>query len=571
MRFKKLSILVLLIIIGVQILSASQIHVKLDDPIYTYLDRMATQGWLPFYMNDTKPLTRDYIAEQLIKLNTVRTNLRRVDRQLLDEFMAEFRYELTNKKHFKLKDQTTYYPFSSFANLKESVKDIFSYEPNQENYHLFIYEKNQQFVWVDWDEMLGYSFKNGIGRYSFQHGFRISSQLNDNLSIYGDALVNNTQRKAGYLDYPSEYHGGLLENDYYFNDKSMGRYVFQYTTAYINYKTKVGTFELGMEPIIWGNSSNRSLILSNNVDPFAFVSWELSFKKAKFSYFHGSILPNKPEYRIPETGEVKYAQKYIVGHRLELIPSKRFHFGLTEMLIYGNKNPQLMYLLPTSLYWVSQQNVGLQDNISWIFDTEIFPVNGIKLYGTFYMDEFADFAIFKNSWHNMFGIQGGIQFAPRHLTPIPTDLRIEFTAVHPWVYTHRVPLYSSYTHDGRVLGFYAGPNSQLFFMENRWWISRRQRLSLSFGRLLHGEDTKNPGDEGYYPVGGDANQNYDERNNTYDLATKWLMGKIITSDVISFHYELKLTNVLNVLLGYQKVWNETISNDYLHLRLYINY
>ena len=67
----------------------SQLHVKINDPIYVYMDRLSTLGVLPSYMNATLPITRDYIAEMLNVLDENRDNLSVVDQKILEEYLAD--------------------------------------------------------------------------------------------------------------------------------------------------------------------------------------------------------------------------------------------------------------------------------------------------------------------------------------------------------------------------------------------------------------------------------------------------------------------------------------------------
>ena len=95
----------------------SQLHVDIHDPIYYYLDRLATQGALPAYMNGTLPLTRDYIAEMLIHLNENRDKLLTVDIKILDEYLADYSYDLKINLIFSLEREKQYLtPFSHGRN-----------------------------------------------------------------------------------------------------------------------------------------------------------------------------------------------------------------------------------------------------------------------------------------------------------------------------------------------------------------------------------------------------------------------------------------------------------------------
>ncbi|MDO9549245.1 MAG: hypothetical protein Q7J65_09810, partial [Candidatus Marinimicrobia bacterium] len=131
-------------------LMASQGHVRLNDPIYLFLDRMATGGLLPGLLNDTRPYTRDKIAGQLAILNEKRNDLSGIDRTILDEYMADYRLELfPNKSHFQAGDQgDTFLFFRSLRNIKTGLGDIFQYEDNREKQHVFIHESKNELIWI---------------------------------------------------------------------------------------------------------------------------------------------------------------------------------------------------------------------------------------------------------------------------------------------------------------------------------------------------------------------------------------------------------------------------------------
>lgn len=85
----------------------SQLHVPIQDPIYAYLDCLATQGELPAYMNTTFQLTRDYIAGMLIHLEEERNKLCTMDIKILDEYISDYRHQIKNKPYFQLIEQET--------------------------------------------------------------------------------------------------------------------------------------------------------------------------------------------------------------------------------------------------------------------------------------------------------------------------------------------------------------------------------------------------------------------------------------------------------------------------------
>ena len=70
----------LIVIILSGIILGSHLHVRIQDPVYEYLDRLSTQGMLTVYMNGTLPLTRDYIADMLMHLEKERDKLSTMQR-----------------------------------------------------------------------------------------------------------------------------------------------------------------------------------------------------------------------------------------------------------------------------------------------------------------------------------------------------------------------------------------------------------------------------------------------------------------------------------------------------------
>ena len=167
---------------------ASQLHVKINDPIYVYMDRLSTQGVLPSYMNATLPITRDYIAEMLNVLDENRDNLSVVDQKILDEFLADYTYELRDKSYFQLEDgENTYHPFKSWKKVNKGLKDLISYTPNQEEHHLSVYQKNDDLVWLDVGGMARYEMRESYNRLPYSYHYSLSILLGNHFSVYSSA------------------------------------------------------------------------------------------------------------------------------------------------------------------------------------------------------------------------------------------------------------------------------------------------------------------------------------------------------------------------------------------------
>ena len=99
-------------------------------------------------------------------------------------------------------------------------------------------------------------------------------------------------------------------------------------------------------------------------------------------------------------GLITSEAKYLVGHRWEIATSEKLQVAFTEMLVYGGRDPELIYFLPTIFLWPVQHNMTSQseDNILWFMEGQYFPINGLKLYGTFMIDELNTKEMFRETF-----------------------------------------------------------------------------------------------------------------------------------------------------------------------------
>ena len=299
------------------------------------------------------------------------------------------------------------------------------------------------------------------------------------------------------------------------------------------------------------------------------LSWDKKLGNSKFSFFHGSILPAESDTMI--NGLITNESKYLVGHRWEITATDKLQVAFTEMLVYGGRDPELVYFLPTIFLWPVQHNMTSQsgDNILWFFEGQYAPINRLKLYGTFMVDELKTSEMFNDWFGNRWTAQIG-SHAAGNIFSYPTDLRIEWTAARPWSYTHRVPLYGTYTNNGRCLGFKHGPNSQLLLLENRWWINTRNRFSISYEQLKWGrEPDKDMADN--FDFGNDTNHNYSLANPEYNNNTGWLIGDIQTTQTVQFLWEYQLSNIIGLELEFAHMKEMDESVNTMSLQVNVDY
>lgn len=544
------------------IAAAMQLYVAPDDPVYDYLDRMETRGICRDLLNDIRPMQRDDVVKALLQIKKAEAQLPRADRELLDYYLSEYRRELSELPHSSLimKGDTldSYFGILRRGGIGREVKGLFTDSPDRERRHMYIYEDNGNTVWLDIGTVLRGEGKNEKLRAVNYYTGEIAVQAGENMALYVDGALFYQLKRDGFNEPAKEFAG------YWYNDYEYDHLItYDRSRAYANMTGKFGTLSISHYPMNWGNGKH-SLILSQDAVEFGALQWTKEFKYFKYTFLHGSLMTS--DFSWSEEEGRHYTPKYLVAHRAEGRFGSRLHMSISEMLVYGNRIPEPTYMVPVILLWPSEHALGDRDNKLIAIDAELFPLNGLKFYGTFFLDEFSPTHFFEDWWANKYAVQAGIYWAPRSL---PLDLRLEATAVHPWTYTHRYP-FASYTHHGEGLGFVYGPNTQLLSAGINWDVNGRNRLSAQYRYFLEGADEIEY-ENVLYPSGGDAEQNYEERARELDNATRWLMGEIQKTNNLTFSWYYRWRNQISFLTECQLRNVEGNYTAYYSLQLRLHY
>ncbi|MDP7027951.1 MAG: hypothetical protein QF380_06050, partial [Candidatus Marinimicrobia bacterium] len=435
------------IVISITFLRGSGIHVPVDDPVYIYLERLATKGMLNDYNNNTLPLTRNDIAESLNQLQEKKTELTPVEFSFLKEFLSEYRYELTSEKYHKISDESSglYFAFSNIENAFDGASELLSYSPQSEEPRFIVYEKNGDRAWLNIGTMLRREMKGKSHRLAYTYHYDFSVSIGNNFSVFSSADLHSLVYNDDFTEDSNEFKGGFPLHNPGFYGYGTER-SFEYAHAYLHYTSPYGDFTFANEPIQWGNSL-QPIILSDNVPPYPRIAWSKSLGKSRFSFFHANILPAASS---SNAGLEYYDKKYLVGHRWEVSLSDKLEGAFTEILVYGGRETELIYFIPPIFLWPVQHNMTSQseDNILWFLEAQYTLLPDVKTYGTFMIDELRTSEMFNDWGGNRWAVQAGIHFT-HSLFSIPVDNRLEFTAVRPWAYTHREPQFGTYTHNTR--------------------------------------------------------------------------------------------------------------------------
>ncbi|HDT12249.1 MAG TPA: hypothetical protein ENO01_01180, partial [Candidatus Marinimicrobia bacterium] len=514
MKFIKMKVgFIFYMILFIQPAFATQLRISEDDPIYSFLLMMENKGLLEYPLPATRPWIQDEVAQHLKNLQQKSDKLNRTESNILQMFVNRYRMELSDLKHPILSESDSVHvsPKHLRQDLKRKVNRSVINEPD----YMFLYEKEEQFVFVQGDGLVRYENKNDLFRFSGHVGFRTFGQF-DNVSVFGEAMAYRLFVRDGFRDDPIDSRGFYLHAD-----SSESLVSFDNTTGYIQIAGKGGLFTLGNDPVRWGLGEN-TMFLSGQTANYPYIMWQKALYKFRYTFLHASLM--NAVYSLSDDGHSKiYPEKYMTGHRLEIYPHKSLSFAFTELLTYGYRHPDLTYFIPVSFLWSAEHNLEDRDNSLLGFDIKWRLAKGVQIYGCILLDEFKFGELTSEWWGNKRGYQIGTTLSLPG--KILWETFFEGTLIRPWTYTHYLTV-NTFTHKGDCLGFHTGPNTRVYTAGIRGWINESHTFKIAFQSIEKGKEPLPPNHPDYYPVGSDPNQNYYDRNKDFDFSTKNLMGEI---------------------------------------------
>lgn len=273
--------------------------------------------------------------------------------------------------------------------------------------------------------------------------------------------------------------------------------------AYLKFNFPWFELQLGQDNLQWGPGYHGNLLISPNPIAIDMLKLQTTYKTTTFTAFTGILEDMADEIN----------EKYISGHRLEGYFWDRVGFGISEVIIFGNRF-EPGYLNPVNIYLINEQTIsradsrvpGSGDNILISADMRIRPIDNFEIYGEVMVDDGNPISVFKH-WDTKFGILGGIYITdPFGLKD--TDFHAEYAFINQYAYTHVNPV-NVYKHFTTPIGHRIGADA-----DNLWIELRRRftdKLETVFGYELerHGQGNidKNhppdaPRDDVWTPLSG---------------------------------------------------------------------
>ena len=531
-------------------------NVALDHWAYRFIERFEAKGLLRGLADGIKPFSRLEMA-RAVKIIGERAAeggaLSRIERAELKLLEEEFSVELANLANTKGEGEAA----GTLGGDLLQGRPLYHYaHPKGEFYADVLFRQQSDFFSgrgrVDneriWRNRFGATVRGHIEEaIAFYIGFEQSREQGSRAYIERDDIYEPRLEIPQLKGNLADFHEGM---------------------AYVVFSLPFLDIQFGKDEVAWGPAPNDNLGLSDNTSSFDMLRLRSDYGPFKLVSIAGALRPcpdrgDSPgcagvgdavaSYNVNGVPRLLEREKYLAAHRFEVALAPWIDLGFQEVVVYGDRGPELTYLNPFMFYWAAQSYLGDKDNLMMGLDIDVHPGNGWRWYLAYVVDDLKKLRVFSNDFANKFSFQSGLLWVDP-LGVEDVDFRAEYVRIEPWIYTHKIPI-NTFRHFDVPLGHALGPNS------DRWNISWTQRFSRDFSVQLHLERTRHGENEiladgSILNVGGDLHRGWrpgDERQ-----VKGFLDGNVGRSITLGGRVTWRLLPQLTAALGYDSEWGDNV-------------
>jgi hypothetical protein len=446
-------ILFILLIFSSQAFSQT-IYLSASHEVYPFLKRMEARCLLPDYRDAAKPLSRIVLAKHLKTLEGAVEQMTEVERDEYEFLKGEFNYELATLAGDLEPSEIRWHVISD--NFPGGIVNL---EPNFRISQTNIGSDNVR-IRDQGFKLYGYVFDD-IGYYvNFVDSREAGSAIDFMKALTPDPGVVPTKKTDNSLEYNA-------------------------TEAQLNFH--VGAFNFSLEKMqnIWGLERNGNLTFSSKAPSYPQVKLRVPVTPwMDFIYLHADLNSNVVDSSrsylanssalTPIFREVDHV-KYMAAHMVEFTPTRGVDISLGESVVYSDKGPLLLYLIPVMFFKSAEHYNNDKDNVQWFGNLDLNLIRNVNVYGSLFIDDLSlDNLLIGEEHPNYFAYTVGFQTYDVLLKNI--EFTAEYTRINPWVYTHQYPA-NEFTNDGYNMGNWMGQNSENIFLD----LSYKPLRSVSLG------------------------------------------------------------------------------------------
>ncbi len=455
--------LLVLIFVFNSVFSQSEL-INTNQSVYKYLKYLQVAGEMTRYDDVILPLTNNDIIANLNSLSS--------STEISRYFLSKF----------SLQKDTSGYIWENYELLKKNLFSDYETTP-------IVYKDSL------------FTFKiNPILNFSNLSIFDKNQKSNGGFILYGGNIKLNYNNFTAFLEAYNGYIYGdnsavlldkRVKQSFTYNHTKI-RY-FDGTNGYLNYQNKYLNLFSGRNELKWGVSDLNPMIVGNGAQNFDFFKFELNYKNFKYSFLHGWLVQPKNTINIDSLIGAVYRKesKYIAINRIGYSPTDRIKLGVTQAVIYANRNIELAYLNPFLLWESAQRSLNDLDNSFLNFDVRCLVSNGLELYGSCTFDD-LNFNLWGdgkwNTQNNRIAFQAGFNLTEPYIWE-NILLSFEYVQIRPFTFSHlEVGESLSYTNNGFPIGLKMDPNSISFSIQADYFIKKDIFFSLRYDNIRHGDN-----------------------------------------------------------------------------------
>ena len=523
--------------------------------IYDFLDELATDGIIDL-TEAVRPYNRVQVAAMLSTAQQKDSLLSRRQKDDLQFYLQDYALEL---------DTLPVYHSYGHRHVTQWITPVSNLSLADPSLHILTKNKIFKFRVRPILGMDLYASKKGAITKRW-YGIDIQMDIAHHLSIWGslrDNSWNGSWLNNTYFPTSGDkLNGARLTKPGYLNNLPGVQYKeanyggdFSDSRGGIALYTWWGRIGVERDRLQWGDAQLSSTILSAHNPAVPMVTIQLTpCKWFQFDYFHAWIVSNVLDstYYYTEVYDEGVAKihyrpmnKFMAANMFTFKPIKYIHFSFGNSVVYAERNVQAAYFIPIaffkSLDHLMTKGLGVENQNSQVFGSiTIRPTDHLRLYGTFYLDEFK-FARLSpsNKEKNPISYVVGFQWSGWPVNGL--SLKGEFMRSYIATYTHSIKVLD-YTSNTYNMGHYMGDNAQSIFVQLSYRPTRSLRLTLDYT-----QDTK-------------------YRN--YDYVRKYIAGTRVENPIIA-QKPFSEKTWRNDEVKFRAVY-EVFNNCYAHIDLIYN-
>jgi len=344
------------------------------------------------------------------------------------------------------------------------------------------------------DEFQDDNFKNkDDAKLIFRPGIWVNGLVNNSdgeTKFYGQV---RSQLGFNFGNKLSFYNGiladqSLLDDPDYVGKKWRGFAAYT-EQAYVRFNHSYFQFTLGRDFLNWGSGKTGRLLFSDNAQPLDLVEFNIKYKGIAFT----AMAANLNQWRLADSLVQKYnvckANRYVTAHRLTFNFKNKFHFGLTEALLYGGPHStwELKYHNPLLYYHGELLNGGGYDGNGFLYvDFDLYPWRNWEFYGEVLVDDFqvektVDGDLEPNEIGMIFGFQHSDLFGLHG-----TMVGLEYVKIANRTYNSEKD-WEKFVHFKKPIGYHLGNNFDRWNLTASYWFLKGWQAGVDLDYIRKGQ------------------------------------------------------------------------------------